>query len=225
MEHGVCNYDRDFDDVVDDGLFISVEDGNYGVEDGVDGADKHTTHLSQEADCHLTQKSKQKKHVVGNKDNDVDDGVDNAVDDGCDGGDDNIDDDDVKDGIEDGDDNSDLGGDDASVDDAEKHLKHLSKGADDNDVDDDVDCGVDNSFEVHDDGGVEDGSNGVYKHLTYLSQGVDCQFTQRSKQKEYVVGNKDDDLDDEVGKRVEDGVNDSFEDVVDGDDMQLTHLS
>eukprot|EP00957_Ditylum_brightwellii_P019511 1472057-Ditylum_brightwellii.AAC.1 len=44
-----------------------------GVDGGVVGADKHLTHLSQAVSCHLTWRSKQNKHVVCNKDNDVDD--------------------------------------------------------------------------------------------------------------------------------------------------------
>eukprot|EP00957_Ditylum_brightwellii_P125257 9548046-Ditylum_brightwellii.AAC.1 len=47
----------------------------YGVDDSVDGADKHLTHLSQWVDCHLMERSKQNKHVVGNKDNGVDNGM------------------------------------------------------------------------------------------------------------------------------------------------------
>eukprot|EP00957_Ditylum_brightwellii_P064257 4876509-Ditylum_brightwellii.AAC.1 len=101
------------------------------------------------------ERSKQKEHIVGNKDNDVDDGVDNGVDDG--------DDDSVEDGDDDGVDDGDDG--------ADRHLTHLSQAADcyftrrsegkehvvgnkDNDVDD----GVDNS------------DDGAYKHLTHLTQ-------------------------------------------------------
>eukprot|EP00957_Ditylum_brightwellii_P199578 15214083-Ditylum_brightwellii.AAC.1 len=51
----------------------------HGVSDSDDGADKHLTHLSQGVDCHLTERSKQNEHVVGNKDNDVDNGVDNSA--------------------------------------------------------------------------------------------------------------------------------------------------
>eukprot|EP00957_Ditylum_brightwellii_P201065 15323912-Ditylum_brightwellii.AAC.1 len=61
----------------------SVEDG---ADDGVDSADKHLTHLSQGFDCHLTQKSKQSKHDVGNKEDDVDNGVEDGVEDGVDDG-------------------------------------------------------------------------------------------------------------------------------------------
>eukprot|EP00957_Ditylum_brightwellii_P090503 6892210-Ditylum_brightwellii.AAC.1 len=78
----------------------------HGVDNSDDGADKHLTHLSQGIDCHLTRRSKQNKHVVGNKDDDVDDNVD------------------------DGDDNSVDNGDDDSVDNSDdgayKHLTHLS---------------------------------------------------------------------------------------------------
>eukprot|EP00957_Ditylum_brightwellii_P014889 1123176-Ditylum_brightwellii.AAC.1 len=48
----------------------------HGVDNSDDGANKHLTHLSQAVDCHLTERSKRNKHVVGNKDNGVDDGVD-----------------------------------------------------------------------------------------------------------------------------------------------------
>eukprot|EP00957_Ditylum_brightwellii_P044222 3355598-Ditylum_brightwellii.AAC.1 len=50
----------------------------HGDEDSADGADKHPTHLSQAVDCHLTERIKQHKHVVGNKDDGVDDSVDNS---------------------------------------------------------------------------------------------------------------------------------------------------
>eukprot|EP00957_Ditylum_brightwellii_P088871 6767133-Ditylum_brightwellii.AAC.1 len=78
----------------------------HGVDNSVDDADKHLTHLSQGVDWHLTQRSKWNKQVVGNKDNDVDDGVDNDIDN------------DVGNGV----DNSDDG--------ANKHLPHLSQGVD-----------------------------------------------------------------------------------------------
>eukprot|EP00957_Ditylum_brightwellii_P053215 4034832-Ditylum_brightwellii.AAC.1 len=55
-----------------------------GVDDGVDGADKHLTHLSQAADCYLKERSKQSKHVVGNEE----DGIDDVDDDGVDNSDD-----------------------------------------------------------------------------------------------------------------------------------------
>eukprot|EP00957_Ditylum_brightwellii_P174424 13280613-Ditylum_brightwellii.AAC.1 len=47
----------------------------HGVGDGVDGADKHLTHLSQGVYYNLTQRSKQNKLVVCKKDDDDDDGV------------------------------------------------------------------------------------------------------------------------------------------------------
>eukprot|EP00957_Ditylum_brightwellii_P086736 6600246-Ditylum_brightwellii.AAC.1 len=127
----------------DDGVDNGVDDGDDdGVDDGVDGADKHFTHLSQAVDCHFTQRSEQNKHVVGNKDDDIDDDVDDGVDDSVDDGDD--------DSVDDG------------VDGADKHLTHLAQGFDchftqrsegnelvvckkDDDVD--VDDGVDNSVE------------------------------------------------------------------------------
>eukprot|EP00957_Ditylum_brightwellii_P201699 15326810-Ditylum_brightwellii.AAC.1 len=45
-----------------------------------DSADKHLTHLSQAVDCCLTKRSKQNKHINGNKDDGVDNGVDNSDD-------------------------------------------------------------------------------------------------------------------------------------------------
>eukprot|EP00957_Ditylum_brightwellii_P181217 13803692-Ditylum_brightwellii.AAC.1 len=107
---------KDHDDVVDnvdDVVDISVEDGDDdSVDNGVDDAVEHLTHLSQVVDCHMTQRSKQNKHVVGNKDHvvvvvdGVEDGVDNSV--------------------KDGDDDSHVDG----VDEANKHLKYLSQGVD-----------------------------------------------------------------------------------------------
>eukprot|EP00957_Ditylum_brightwellii_P106710 8141026-Ditylum_brightwellii.AAC.1 len=52
----------------------------HGVDNGVDGADKHLTHLSQAVNSHLSQRSKQNKHNVCDKDNDIDNDVDNRVD-------------------------------------------------------------------------------------------------------------------------------------------------
>eukprot|EP00957_Ditylum_brightwellii_P083783 6368159-Ditylum_brightwellii.AAC.1 len=66
---------------------------------GVDGDDKHLTHLAQAADCCLMERSKLNKHVVCNKDDDVDNDVDNGV---GNGDDDSVDDGD--DGVDDGDD-------------------------------------------------------------------------------------------------------------------------
>eukprot|EP00957_Ditylum_brightwellii_P030180 2283735-Ditylum_brightwellii.AAC.1 len=101
IDHVVGIKDNDVDDDVNNSKDDSVVDG---VDDGDDGAYKHLTHLSQWVDCHLTWRSKQNKHVVGNKDYDVDDDVNNSKDDS------------VVDGVEDGDDG------------ADKHLIHLSQG-------------------------------------------------------------------------------------------------
>eukprot|EP00957_Ditylum_brightwellii_P027717 2094848-Ditylum_brightwellii.AAC.1 len=60
----------------------------HGVDNSDDGADKHLTHLSQVVNCQLTWSSKQSKHVVCNKDNDVDDDVDDGVDNSVEDGDD-----------------------------------------------------------------------------------------------------------------------------------------
>eukprot|EP00957_Ditylum_brightwellii_P212165 15367038-Ditylum_brightwellii.AAC.1 len=83
------------------GILLGEEIKKSIVEDGVDSADKHLTHFSQGVDCHLTWKSKQNKHVVGNKDNDGD----NSIQDG--------DYESVEDGVND------------SYDTADKLLKHL----------------------------------------------------------------------------------------------------
>eukprot|EP00957_Ditylum_brightwellii_P045503 3449777-Ditylum_brightwellii.AAC.1 len=49
----------------------------HGIDNCVDGADKLFTHLSQAANCCLTERSEQNEHVVCNKDNDVDNDIDN----------------------------------------------------------------------------------------------------------------------------------------------------
>eukprot|EP00957_Ditylum_brightwellii_P168323 12813323-Ditylum_brightwellii.AAC.1 len=134
----------------------------HGVDNSDDGADKHLAHLSQGVDCHLTQRSEQNKHVIGNKDDDDDD-------DSVDNGDDDVDEDSIDNDV------------DNSVKDSDdKHLTHLSQGVDchltqrseqnkhvvgneDNDDDDGVDIGDDNS--------VGDGDASADKHLTHVSQG------------------------------------------------------
>eukprot|EP00957_Ditylum_brightwellii_P162430 12369047-Ditylum_brightwellii.AAC.1 len=72
-KHIVCNKADDVDDNIDN----DVDNGeNNSVHNGVNGysdsADKHLTHLSHVADYILMEKSKQNKHVVCNKDDDVD---------------------------------------------------------------------------------------------------------------------------------------------------------
>eukprot|EP00957_Ditylum_brightwellii_P187879 14305326-Ditylum_brightwellii.AAC.1 len=65
-----------------------------GNDDDADGDEKHLVHLSQVADCHRADRSKQKKHLVSNEDDDVhnvdvdgdDDSVGNGADDGADDG-------------------------------------------------------------------------------------------------------------------------------------------
>eukprot|EP00957_Ditylum_brightwellii_P179733 13691551-Ditylum_brightwellii.AAC.1 len=109
-KHVVCDKDNDVDDDVDNGIEDGVEDGDDdSVEDSVGdsdvGADKHLTHLSQATDCCLMERSKQNKHAVYDKDNDVDDGVEDGD----------------NDSVEDGD-----NGDDG----ADKHLTYLSQAAD-----------------------------------------------------------------------------------------------
>eukprot|EP00957_Ditylum_brightwellii_P197752 15065492-Ditylum_brightwellii.AAC.1 len=62
-------------------------------------ADKHLAHLSQAADCCMTERSKQNEHLVCDEDDDVDDIVDDGNNDSVDGGDD--------DGVDDGADDAD----------------------------------------------------------------------------------------------------------------------
>eukprot|EP00957_Ditylum_brightwellii_P042232 3198311-Ditylum_brightwellii.AAC.1 len=70
------NKDDGVDDYVDNGDDNGVEDSNDdGVEDGVEGADKHLTHLSQAINCNLTKRSKQKKHIVCEYEDDVNNSV------------------------------------------------------------------------------------------------------------------------------------------------------
>eukprot|EP00957_Ditylum_brightwellii_P119368 9106827-Ditylum_brightwellii.AAC.1 len=149
----------------------------HDAHDSDDGADKHLIHLSQGFDCHLTREN-----------DDVDDGIDNGDDDGIDNSVDNS----VDNGVDNGVDNSVEHGDDDSVE----------HGVEDDDVedevDDGVDDGVDNSVEDGDDDNVEDGVDGADKHLTHLSQGVDCHLTRRSKQNKHAVGNKDNDVENDV---------------------------
>eukprot|EP00957_Ditylum_brightwellii_P004841 368712-Ditylum_brightwellii.AAC.1 len=51
----------------------------HGVDNSDDSTDKHLMHLSQGVDCHVIERSKQNKCVVGNKDDGVHDGDDNSV--------------------------------------------------------------------------------------------------------------------------------------------------
>eukprot|EP00957_Ditylum_brightwellii_P028818 2177283-Ditylum_brightwellii.AAC.1 len=185
--HVVCNKDDDIDDDVydsvcngDDEDDNDVADDGYdgdGVDDSVDnsddGDDKHLPHLTQAADCCLIERSKQNKHVVCNKDNDVYNGVDN----------------DDNDSIEEEDDCVDDGNDSK-----DKHFTHLSHAADcflmernkqnkhvvcnkDNDFDycddDSVGNGDDDGDDDGDDNGVDDGDEGADKHHTHLLQAAD----------------------------------------------------
>jgi hypothetical protein len=200
-------------------LKICVDDCvDNGVDDVVDDssvcADKHLTHLFQWVDCHLTQKCKQNKHVVGDKDYDGDNGVDDGV----------------KDSVDNAVDKSDDG--------ADKHLTHLSQGVDchltqkckqnkhvvggkDNGVDNGIEDGVDNGV----DDGVECGDDGVDKLFTHLSQGVDCHLTWRCKQSNHVLVEKDNDVEDDVDNGVEEGDDNSVDNGDDSADKHLTHLS
>eukprot|EP00957_Ditylum_brightwellii_P076330 5801497-Ditylum_brightwellii.AAC.1 len=125
----------------------------HGVDNGDDGADKHLTHLSQVADCCLTERSERNEHVVCNKDDDVDDGVDDGVDNGEDDTVEDYDDD----GVENGDDG------------ADKHLTHLSQAADyhltwRSERNEHVVCNKDDGV----DDGVDDSNDGADKHPTHL---------------------------------------------------------
>eukprot|EP00957_Ditylum_brightwellii_P060567 4598901-Ditylum_brightwellii.AAC.1 len=94
-KHGVCNKDNNCDNDVD----IDSDNGDDSVDNDDDGSDdgaaKHLTHLSQAADYCLIGRSKQNKHVICNKDNDVDygdnDSVDNGDGDGAENGVDGVD--------------------------------------------------------------------------------------------------------------------------------------
>eukprot|EP00957_Ditylum_brightwellii_P209745 15363024-Ditylum_brightwellii.AAC.1 len=112
-KHVVCNKHYDVDNDVDNYDDNDVDNSDNDITDGVvdgdddgdDGVDKQLTHISQSADCCLMERSNQNKHVVCNKDNDVNNDFDN--------GDDGVDNDD--DGIDVGNDGPD------------KHLTHLSQ--------------------------------------------------------------------------------------------------
>eukprot|EP00957_Ditylum_brightwellii_P097616 7433581-Ditylum_brightwellii.AAC.1 len=72
-----------YDDADDNGIDNSVDNG---IDNSDDCANKHVKHLSQAVDCCLAKRSKQNKHVVGNKDNSCDDADDIIVDNGVDNG-------------------------------------------------------------------------------------------------------------------------------------------
>eukprot|EP00957_Ditylum_brightwellii_P195437 14890632-Ditylum_brightwellii.AAC.1 len=194
-KHLVCNEDDDVDNGDDDNVDNSDDDG---VDDGDEGADKYSTHLSQGTDYCRTERSKQKEHLVCNKDDDVDDGVVNSVD----------------------------NGDDDGAEGADKHLTHLSQGTDccmmesseQNkcfvcNEDDDVDNGDDDSVDNGDDNGDDDGAEGADKNLTHLSQPTDCCRTEKSEQHKHLVCDKDNDVDVDV------------DDNIDAADEHLTHLT
>eukprot|EP00957_Ditylum_brightwellii_P133209 10156640-Ditylum_brightwellii.AAC.1 len=78
VNNGISNVDSD---TVDNGDDDWVDNGN-------DSANKHLTPLSQPDDCCLIDRSKQNKHVICNKYDEVDNGVDNVEDDSVDNADD-----------------------------------------------------------------------------------------------------------------------------------------
>jgi hypothetical protein len=146
-KHVVGDKHDGVDDGVDNGVDNSVDDSvDDNVDNSDDGADKHLTHLSQVVDCCLMKRSKQNKHVVGNKDN----GVDGADDDSVDNGVDN------------------------SNDGADKQLIHLSQGvdchltqrSDPNRCVNDGKEGIDNS----DDDSVDNSDDGGDMHLAHFTQ-------------------------------------------------------
>eukprot|EP00957_Ditylum_brightwellii_P160471 12216391-Ditylum_brightwellii.AAC.1 len=55
-EHVVCNKDDDVNDDVDNGGDDGDNNSVDNCDDGVDGADKHLTHLSQAAGCCLMER-------------------------------------------------------------------------------------------------------------------------------------------------------------------------
>eukprot|EP00957_Ditylum_brightwellii_P076445 5810048-Ditylum_brightwellii.AAC.1 len=156
----------------------------HGVNNSVDGGDKHLIHLSQVVVCCLKERSKQNKCVDSSKE----DGVDNSVDDSDDDGDkreasetrmlmvtikammltpvlaerskqNNYVDDKKEDGVDDSDENS--------ADFCDKHLTHLTKA---------VDCCLkerskqNNCVGDNKDNSVEDKADGGGKHLTHLTK-------------------------------------------------------
>eukprot|EP00957_Ditylum_brightwellii_P016558 1244514-Ditylum_brightwellii.AAC.1 len=74
-KHVVCDVDNDVEDGVEDDVDNDSVDDD--VDNGSDGAERHLTHLSQAADSCLMERSEQSKHVVCDKDDDVEDDVDN----------------------------------------------------------------------------------------------------------------------------------------------------
>eukprot|EP00957_Ditylum_brightwellii_P206685 15349485-Ditylum_brightwellii.AAC.1 len=90
-----------------------------------------------------------------------------------------------------------------------KQNKHVVSEKD-NDVDDGVDNGDDDSD--------EDSVDGADNHLTHLSKAADCYLTEKEKQNNHVVCDKDNDVDDDgddsVDNNVDNGVDDSVDDGV-----------
>eukprot|EP00957_Ditylum_brightwellii_P138800 10580360-Ditylum_brightwellii.AAC.1 len=155
----------------------------HGVDDSDDSANKHLTHLSLAVDCCLMERSKQNTYAVGNNNN----GVGNSVDD-SDGERSKL--------IECVNGNKDYGVDngvDNSVDDADKHLTHLSQANDCHlaERSKQIECVNDNkNNDVH--YSVDDSNDGADKHITHLAQVDDCHLMERSKQIKCVDGDKDD---------------------------------
>eukprot|EP00957_Ditylum_brightwellii_P192091 14622907-Ditylum_brightwellii.AAC.1 len=107
-KHVVGKKDNSVDDNVGNGVDNGVDDSDDDSDDDSNyGVTKHLTHLSQAVDCCLMERSKHNKHVVGKKDNGVDDSSGNSVG--------NSVDDNVDNSVDD------------SVDGADKHLAHISQ--------------------------------------------------------------------------------------------------
>eukprot|EP00957_Ditylum_brightwellii_P102411 7806271-Ditylum_brightwellii.AAC.1 len=80
INYAVGNKDNDDDDNTNNGVDYGNEDGNdTRVEYGVYYGDMHLTHLLQGTNCQFPRRSKQNKHIDGNKENGVDNSVDNSV--------------------------------------------------------------------------------------------------------------------------------------------------
>eukprot|EP00957_Ditylum_brightwellii_P123079 9384185-Ditylum_brightwellii.AAC.1 len=84
-KHLICNKNGEsVDDGVDNGDDDGIDDDFCNCDDGDDSANKHLAHLTEAADCCLAERSKQNKHVVCNKDDDVDNGDNDSVEDDVD---------------------------------------------------------------------------------------------------------------------------------------------
>eukprot|EP00957_Ditylum_brightwellii_P025279 1913067-Ditylum_brightwellii.AAC.3 len=82
-KHVICDKDNDVNNDVDCCDDDSADDSDGGgVDDGDDMADKHLTHLSQQADYCLIERIKKNKHDDCNEDDHDHEYVDNGIDNG-----------------------------------------------------------------------------------------------------------------------------------------------